>query len=88
LETSAPALDKLALQAAAQRTVFAAQVDGSNLQADTKTWLIHLNSDSLFLWSDAGALQELGMMGDDPVTDREIQRVLQRQYRLLELDGK
>ncbi|MEO1995974.1 MAG: hypothetical protein ABGZ17_11935, partial [Planctomycetaceae bacterium] len=88
LETSAPALEKLALHAGAQRTVFAAQVDGSHLQADTKTWLIHLNSDSLFLWSDAGALHELGMMGDDPAVDREIQHVLQRQFRLLELDGK
>jgi len=87
LQTSAPALSKLALADGPQRAVFAAQVDGSHIEADSRTWVIHLNSDSLFLWSDEGALSELGLIGDDQESDGEIQQLLKRQIRLLELDG-
>ena len=88
LQTSAPSLKALDLADGPQRAVFAAQVDRSNLVDATKTWVIHLDSETLFLWSDSDALQELGLMGDDLEADRELQRVLERQSQLLKLDGK
>lgn len=66
-----------------ERIVFAAQIDSFRFEpGDPEAWVVALNSEHMFLWTDYDSLASLGLTPDDLHSEMEMRSLLKRQSQL------
>jgi hypothetical protein len=74
-----PALDTLKFRDAPRDVILAGQLKSCELSGDRRSWVLRLEPQTAFLWSDPGNYAAIGMASSDPEQVEAVNRILTTQ---------
>ena len=86
-EANLTVFEKLPVDREEQKVVFAAQLERVQLQgAEHPYWMITLQPETAFLWTDYETFQAMGFEHEDTENESETRELLAEQSRLLRME--